>query len=66
MQVSIKFQVPSSCEVSHLVANLVSNLGLKVEERAGGSDMSLRAWDRFIYQHLIIRISMNHLVAITW
>lgn len=43
-KVSIKFQVPSNCEVSHLVANLVSNLGLKVEERAGGSDMLLRAW----------------------
>ncbi|XP_022132785.1 probable 26S proteasome regulatory subunit 10B isoform X2 [Momordica charantia] len=44
-KVTIKFQVPSSCEVSHLVANIVSNLGLKVEERAGGSDMLLRAWD---------------------
>lgn len=44
-KVSIKFQVPSSCEVSHLIANLVSNLGLKVEESAGGSDMLLRAWD---------------------
>lgn len=63
MQVSIKFQVPSSCEVSHLVANLVSNLGLKVEERAGGSDMLLRAWDR--YMHLNIWISMNHLAAIS-
>ncbi|XP_031743223.1 ATPase family AAA domain-containing protein 1-B isoform X2 [Cucumis sativus] len=44
-KVSIKFQVPPSCEVSHLIANLVSNLGLKVEETAGGSDMLLRAWD---------------------
>lgn len=54
IQVSIKFQVPPSCEVSHLIANLVSNLGLKVEESAGGSDMLLRAWDRYIHLYILI------------
>ena len=39
--------MPSSCEVPQLIANLASHLGLKVEENGGGgSDMSLRAWDR--------------------
>jgi hypothetical protein len=46
LQVTIKFQIPPACEISQLIANLVSHLGLKVEERGGGSDMLLRAWDR--------------------
>ncbi|KAL4628278.1 hypothetical protein ACB092_05G225600 [Castanea dentata] len=44
-KVTIKFQIPPGCEVSQLITNLVSHLGLKVEEHGGGSDMSLRAWD---------------------
>ncbi|XP_059662905.1 uncharacterized protein LOC132308725 [Cornus florida] len=44
-KVTIKFQIPPTCEIPLLVANLVSRLGLKVEERGTGSDMILRAWD---------------------
>lgn len=46
LKVTIKFQVPPACEFPQLIANLVSQLGLKVEEHGAGSDMSLRAWDR--------------------
>ncbi|KAK7840323.1 hypothetical protein CFP56_016800 [Quercus suber] len=42
-KVSIKFLIPPGCEVSQLIGNLVSSLGLKVEGGSGGSDMLLRA-----------------------
>lgn len=48
LKVTIKFQVPPACEIPQLIANLVSHLGLKVEEHGGGSDMGLRAWDRLM------------------
>ncbi|XAR65693.1 Adenosinetriphosphatase [Bertholletia excelsa] len=44
-KITIKFQVPPNCEIPLLLANIVSNLGLKVEDRGAGSDMVLRAWD---------------------
>ncbi|KAK1297513.1 hypothetical protein QJS10_CPB15g01710 [Acorus calamus] len=44
-QVSIKFKIPPSCEVSHLIVDLVSHLGLKVEKNGGGSEMTLHAWE---------------------
>ncbi|KAF3451770.1 hypothetical protein FNV43_RR07866 [Rhamnella rubrinervis] len=44
-KVTIKFQIPTTCEVSQLIADLVSHLGLKAEDNAGGSDMLVRAWD---------------------
>lgn len=47
LQVTIKFQVPSACEIPLLITNLVSRLGVKVEDNGTGSDMILRAWDRF-------------------
>jgi hypothetical protein len=46
--VSIKFQIPRGCEVSQLIANLTAHLGLKSEGHGGGSDMMLRAWDRYL------------------
>ncbi|KAK0578038.1 hypothetical protein LWI29_004057 [Acer saccharum] len=55
-KITIKFQVPSSCEVPQLIANLASHLGLKVEENGGGgSDMSLRAWDSAVAWQLTLR-----------
>ncbi|EXB77024.1 Cell division cycle protein 48-like protein [Morus notabilis] len=53
-KVSVKFQIPSACEVSQLIANLVSQLGLKVEQRGGGSDMLVRAWDSAISWQLTL------------
>ncbi|PWA89624.1 P-loop containing nucleoside triphosphate hydrolases superfamily protein [Artemisia annua] len=44
-KVTIKFQIPPTCEIALLISNIVANLGVKVEERATGSDMALRAWD---------------------
>lgn len=48
LQVTIKFQLPPTCEIALLISNLVSHLGVKVEEHGTGSDMTLRAWDRFV------------------
>jgi len=42
----LKFQVPSTCEVAQLISNIGSQLGVKVSDRTGGSDMLLRAWDK--------------------
>ncbi|XWS15531.1 hypothetical protein CRYUN_Cryun34aG0008000 [Craigia yunnanensis] len=53
-KVTIKFQIPPSCEVAQLIANLVSHLGLKVEERGGGSDVLLRAWDSSVAWQLTL------------
>lgn len=48
IQVAIKFQVPPTCEIPVLITKLVSRLGVKLEDNGSGSDMTLRAWDRFI------------------
>ncbi|KAF7811210.1 cell division control protein 48 [Senna tora] len=53
-KVSIKFQIPPTCEVTQLLTNLVSQLGVKVEENGGGSDMILRAWDSTVAWQLIL------------
>lgn len=46
-QVTIKFQIPPTCEIPLIIADLVSRLGAKVDDDASGSDMMLRAWNRF-------------------
>ncbi|GJX28636.1 hypothetical protein Tco_0236715 [Tanacetum coccineum] len=33
-KVTIKFQIPPTCEIALLISNIVTNLGVKVEERA--------------------------------
>ncbi|KAG2684375.1 hypothetical protein I3760_10G073900 [Carya illinoinensis] len=53
-QVTIKFQVPPACEVTQMIANLVSNLGVRVEDRGGGSDMSVRVWDSAVAWQLTL------------
>ncbi|KAK6123923.1 hypothetical protein DH2020_042342 [Rehmannia glutinosa] len=47
-KVTIRFQVPPSCEIPLLITNLVSRLGVKTEDNSIGSDMILRAWDRLL------------------
>lgn len=49
-------QIPNSptCEIPLLIANLVSSLGLKVEDRGAGSDMVLRAWDRLVLSFIVV------------
>ncbi|GAV73208.1 AAA domain-containing protein [Cephalotus follicularis] len=53
-KVTIKFQIPHTCEVTQLIANLVSNLGVKVEKRGTGSDMLLRSWDSAVAWQLTL------------
>ncbi|KDP20696.1 hypothetical protein JCGZ_21167 [Jatropha curcas] len=53
-KVTIKFQIPPACDVPQLIANLAMNLGLKVDERGGGSDMRLRAWDSAVAWQLTL------------
>ncbi|XP_008793790.2 meiotic spindle formation protein mei-1 isoform X1 [Phoenix dactylifera] len=44
-KVIVKFKIPSTCEISHLIVDLVTHLGLKAEQHGSGSEMLLRAWD---------------------
>uniref|UniRef100_A0A2P2KK62 Uncharacterized protein MANES_16G002800 n=2 Tax=Rhizophora mucronata TaxID=61149 RepID=A0A2P2KK62_RHIMU len=53
-KVTVKFQVPHGCDVPQLIANLVANLGLQVNERNGGSEMLLRAWDNAVAWQLTL------------
>ncbi|KAL7213599.1 hypothetical protein ACSBR2_016179 [Camellia fascicularis] len=53
-KITIKFQIPPTCEIPLLIANLVSRLGLKVEDRGTGSDMVLRAWDSAVAWQLTL------------
>ncbi|KAE8689688.1 P-loop containing nucleoside triphosphate hydrolases superfamily protein isoform 2 [Hibiscus syriacus] len=59
-KVTIKFQIPHGCEVAQLIANLVSHLGLEVEERGGGSDVLLRAWDSSVAWQLTLKPPEKH------
>ncbi|KAG5516392.1 hypothetical protein RHGRI_037192 [Rhododendron griersonianum] len=54
LQITIKFQIPPNCEIPLLIANLVSSLGLKVEDNGAGSDMVLRAWDSAVAWQLTL------------
>ncbi|XP_065879341.1 uncharacterized protein [Euphorbia lathyris] len=54
-KVTVKFQISHSCDVPQLIANLVTNLGLKVDERGGGSDMLLHAWDSAVAWQLTLK-----------
>nr|DAD23476.1 TPA_asm: hypothetical protein HUJ06_024939 [Nelumbo nucifera] len=54
-KVTVKFQIPPTCEVSHLIVDLVSHLGLKADEHGSGSDMILRAWDSAVAWQLTLR-----------
>ncbi|KAG2330616.1 hypothetical protein Bca4012_019798 [Brassica carinata] len=54
-KITLKFQVPSTCEVAQLIANIGSQLGVKVSDRTGGSDMTLRAWDNPVAWQITLR-----------
>ncbi|XP_022855386.1 spermatogenesis-associated protein 5-like isoform X1 [Olea europaea var. sylvestris] len=58
-KVTIKFQVPSACEIPLLITNLVSRLGVKVEDNGTGSDMILRAWDSGVAWQLTLSCPKN-------
>ncbi|CAN8308425.1 unnamed protein product [Cochlearia groenlandica] len=54
-KITLKFQVPSTCEVAQLIANVGSQLGVKVSDQTGGSDMLLRAWDNPVAWQITLR-----------
>ncbi|XP_020518899.1 spastin isoform X1 [Amborella trichopoda] len=53
-QVTLRFQVPSHCEVHRLIVDLVSRLGLKTDLHVGGSEMKLHAWDSAVAWQLTL------------
>uniref|UniRef100_A0A453PL86 ATPase AAA-type core domain-containing protein n=1 Tax=Aegilops tauschii subsp. strangulata TaxID=200361 RepID=A0A453PL86_AEGTS len=44
-KVVVKFNVPSTCNISRLIVDLVTHIGLEAEQCVGGSEILLRAWD---------------------
>ncbi|KAJ8550192.1 hypothetical protein K7X08_033899 [Anisodus acutangulus] len=44
-KVTIKFEVPPTCEIPLIIASLVSRLGVKLEDPTAASNMMLRAWE---------------------
>lgn len=44
-KVVVKFNVPSTCNISRLIVDLVTHIGLEAEQCVGGSEMLFRAWD---------------------
>ncbi|RLM80973.1 katanin p60 ATPase-containing subunit A-like 1 isoform X1 [Panicum miliaceum] len=44
-KVVVKFDMPSTCNVSHLIVDLVTHIGLEAEQHGGGSEVLVRAWD---------------------
>lgn len=44
-KVVVKFNLPSNCNVSHLIVDLVTHIGLEAEQHGGGSEVLVRAWD---------------------
>ncbi|XP_015688369.1 outer mitochondrial transmembrane helix translocase [Oryza brachyantha] len=44
-KVVVKFNLPSTCNLSHLIVDLVTHIGLEAELSGGGSEMLLRAWN---------------------
>jgi hypothetical protein len=44
--VVVKFNMPSACNVSHLIVDLVTHIGLEAEQLGGGSEVLVRAWER--------------------
>ncbi|CAD6249551.1 unnamed protein product [Miscanthus lutarioriparius] len=44
-KVVVKFNMPSTCNVSHLIVDLVTHIGLEAEQLGGGSEVLVRAWD---------------------
>ncbi|KAI3764292.1 hypothetical protein L2E82_14299 [Cichorium intybus] len=47
----LKFQIPPTCKIALFISNIVANLGVKVKERATGSNMNLRVWDSGVAWH---------------
>ncbi|XP_078174782.1 P-loop containing nucleoside triphosphate hydrolases superfamily protein isoform X2 [Carex rostrata] len=44
-KVTVKFKIPPACEMSHLIIDITTHLGIDAEQDGSGSEMLLRAWD---------------------
>ncbi|RLM80892.1 protein MSP1 isoform X2 [Panicum miliaceum] len=44
-KVVVKFDMPSTCNVLHLIVDLVTRIGLEAEQHGGGLEVLVRAWD---------------------
>lgn len=53
-QVTIKFQIPPTCDIPLIIADLVLRLGAKIDDGASNSDMILQAWNRFLDNSIIL------------
>lgn len=46
---SVRFPVSPTCDISHLIVDLVARLGGPMNDGgSGGSEMVVRAWDRSV------------------
>nr|XP_029121938.1 ATPase family AAA domain-containing protein 1-A isoform X3 [Elaeis guineensis] len=55
-KVIVKFKIPPTCVISHLIVDLVTHLGHKAEQNGNGSEMLLRAWDREIEDTILLAL----------
>lgn len=58
-KVIVKFKIPPTCEISHLIVDLVTHLGLKAEQNGGGSEMLIRAWESAAAWQMTLNSSEN-------
>ncbi|KAG6552815.1 hypothetical protein Mapa_005763 [Marchantia paleacea] len=56
-QVSIRFSVSPSCDISHLIVDMVNRLGVKAAGRGGASEMIVQASDSTVARQLFITAS---------
>nr|CAB3447887.1 unnamed protein product [Digitaria exilis] len=55
-KVVVKFNMPSTCNISHLIVDLVTHIGLEAEQHGGGSEVLVRAWDREIEDTILLAL----------
>ncbi|KAJ8761287.1 hypothetical protein K2173_001343 [Erythroxylum novogranatense] len=53
-KITVKFRIPPESDIPQLIANLVSNIGLKVDGHNGGTEILLRAWDSAVAWQLML------------
>jgi hypothetical protein len=54
--VSVRFPVSPTCDISHLIVDVVARLGGSMNDGgSGGSEMVVRAWDRSVIGVMAVR-----------
>ncbi|KAK3159054.1 hypothetical protein QOZ80_2AG0145080 [Eleusine coracana subsp. coracana] len=54
-KVVVKFKMPSTCNISHLIVDLVTHIGPEAEQLSGGSEVLVRAWDSAAARQLTLK-----------